>query len=46
MLTVETTGRETKLADFRGDAFWGRAADRALANRIVHRRFWHENAWL
>jgi hypothetical protein len=44
MLKIETTGGETRLAGFREDAFSGRATDSAFVNRIVHNRFWDENA--
>ena len=42
----ERGGCEAKLAGFREDAFEQRDIERALANRIVHNRFWHEDAWL
>ena len=43
---LERSGCEAKLAGFREDAFGQSAITRPLANRIVHNRFWHENAWL
>ncbi len=43
---LERGGCEAKLAGFREDAFGQNAVVGWLANRIVHNRFWHENAWL
>jgi hypothetical protein len=43
---LERNGCEPELAGFREHAFGQNAVDGPLVNRIVHNRFWHENAWL
>jgi hypothetical protein len=46
MLTDEARPFASELARFRECALRQRTVDRLLANRIVHKRFWHETAWL
>jgi hypothetical protein len=45
-LTNAAKGPGTKLARFRRGVLGQKAAERSFPNRIVHNRFWHENAWL
>ena len=45
MLTIGTKRFAPKSARFRECACRQSTVQRVLANRIVHNRFWHENAW-
>ena len=46
MLTTGATRMRAELGRFPQRRTRARAEDRSLANRVVHNRFWHENAWL